>query len=100
HDREPLRRAAGRHRAVLGADMADERIFDHYGEVAGHLELVAAADRDPLNPRESRLADLAQAVMHVLEGAEPLPVLARLPDELGAPRLQVGADAEGAAGAR
>ena len=64
-----------------------------------HLELVAAADGDPVDARERRLADLAQPVVHVLEGAEPLPVLLRVAEQVGAPRLQVGADAEGAAGA-
>src|SRR4029077_17586550 len=44
-------------------------------------------------------ADLAQPVVHVFERPEPLPVLAGLADELLAPCLQVGADAERTAGA-
>ena len=76
HDRQPLRRATRRHRAVLGPDVADERVVGHHREVARHLQLVAAADRDALHARDRRLADLAQPVVHVLERAEPLPVLA------------------------
>ena len=59
-DRQPLRRAAGRHRAVLGPDVADERVVDHHREVARHLQLVAAADADAVDARDRRLADLAQ----------------------------------------
>ena len=100
HDREPLRRAAGGHRAVLEADVTDERVVDHHGQVARHLQLVAAADRDPVHAGERRLADLAQAVVHVLERAEPLPVLLRVAEQVLAPRAQVGADAERAPVAR
>ena len=82
---------------MLRPDVADERVVDHHREIAGHLQLVAAADRDALNPRDRRLADLAQPVVHVLERAEPLPVEARVVEQLGAPALQVGADAERAA---
>ena len=85
---------------MLGPDVADEGVVDHHGEVARHLELVAAADADAVDARERRLADLAQAVVRVLEGAEPLPVLAGLAEVVLAPRLEVGADAERAAGAR
>ena len=67
-------------------------------EVARHLQLVAAADRDPVHARDRRLADLAQPVVHVLERAEPLPVLARVAEQVLAPGAQVGADAERAAG--
>ena len=74
--------------------MADERIVDHDREVACHLELVAAAHADPVDARQGRLADLAKAVVGVLEGAEPLPVLAGLPQVVLRPGLQVGADAE------
>jgi hypothetical protein len=77
----------------------DERVVDHHRQVARHLQLVAAADAIPLTARR-RLADLAQPVVHVLEGAEPLPVLARVVEQVGAPRLQVGADAERAARCR
>ena len=80
--------------------MADEGVVDHHREVARHLQLVAAADRDPVHARDGRLADLAQPVVHVLEGAEPLPVLLRVPEQVLAPGAQVGADAERAAGAR
>jgi hypothetical protein len=61
--------------------VADERVVDHHGEIAAHLQLVAAADRDPVHARDRRLADLAQPVVHVLEGAEPLPVLLRVPEQ-------------------
>src|SRR5439155_20670394 len=64
-----------------------------------HLELAAPADRDPVDARDRRLPDLAQAVVRVLERAEPLPVLDGSADELGAPRLEIGADAERAPGA-
>ncbi len=93
------RGAPGRHGAVLWPDVANERIIDHDREVTGHLELVAAADTDPVDPREGWLADLPEPVVRVLEGAEPLPVLARLPEVVLRPRLQVGADAERAPGA-
>ena len=76
HELEPLRRASRRHRPVLEADVPDEGGVDHHGEVARHLQLVAAADRDPVDARDRRLADLAQPVVRVLERAEPLPVLA------------------------
>ncbi len=76
--------------------MADERVVDDHRQVARHLELVAAADGDPVDPRDRRLADLAQPVVHVLEGAEPLPVLLRLADERLLPGAEVGPDAEGA----
>src|SRR5262249_7246232 len=66
-------------------------------EVACHLQLVAAADSYPLDPRDGRLPDLAQTIVHVLERAEPFPIFARVADELRAPRLEVRADAEGAA---
>ena len=98
--RQPLRRAARGHRAVLRADVPDERVVHHHGEVARHLQLVAAADADPVDARERRLADLAQPVVRILERAEPLPVLVRLPKVLLGPRAQVGADAERAARAR
>jgi hypothetical protein len=58
HDRQPLGRAARRNRAVLDSDMADERVVGHHGEVTGHLQLVAASDRDSLHPRERWLTDL------------------------------------------
>jgi hypothetical protein len=79
---------------VLEADVADERVLHHHREVARHLQLVAASDRDPVDPGDRRLADLAQAVVHVLEGAEPLPVLARLPQVLVGPGAEIGADTE------
>src|SRR5205085_5726914 len=50
--------------------------------------------------RKRRLADLPQPVVHVLEGPEPLPVLAGIADELLAPGLEVCTDAEGAARSR
>ena len=86
------------HGAVLETDVADERRVDHHREVARHLQLVPAADRDPVDARDRRLADLAQPIVHVLERAEPLPVLARVAEQLLVPRAQVGADAERAAG--
>ena len=79
--------------------MPDERGVDDDREVARHLQLVAAADRDPVDARDRRLADLAQSVVHVLERAEPLPVLARVPEVVLVPRAEVGADAERPAGA-
>jgi hypothetical protein len=85
---------------VLEPDVPDERVVDHHREVARHLQLVAAADRDPVDPRDRRLPELAHPVVHVLERPEPLPVLLRPPDERVLPRAQVGADAEGAALAR
>ena len=80
--------------------MADVGVVDHHREVAGHLELVAAADADAVDARERRLADPAQPVVGVLEGAEPLPVALRVAEVLRRPLLEVGADAEGASGAR
>ena len=77
--------------------MPDERVVDDHREVARHLQLVAAAHGDPVDPGDRRLAELAQPVVHVLEGAEPLPVLLRLADERLVPGAQVGADAERAA---
>ena len=100
HHRQPLRGSAGGHRAVLETDVADVGVVDHHREVAGHLELVAAADADAVDARERRLADPAQPVVSVLEGAEPLPVALRVPEILRRPLLEVGADAEGAPGAR
>ena len=78
--------------------MADERRVDHDREVAGHLQLVAAADCDPVDPCDRGLADLAQPVVHVLERAEPLPVLARVAEKRLVPRAKVGSDAERTAG--
>jgi hypothetical protein len=66
----------------------------HHGQVAGHLELVATADRNPVDARDRRLADLAQPVVGVLERAEPLPVLGRLVEVVLGPGAEVGADAE------
>ena len=80
---------------MLQPDVPDERRVDHHGEVARHLQLVAAADGDPVDPRDRRLADLAQPVVHVLEGAEPLPVLARVSEQVLVPRAQIRADTEG-----
>ncbi len=77
HELEPLRRAACRNRAVLESDVANEGGVDHHREVAGHLQLVASSDRDAVDTRDRRLADLSQSVVRVLEGPEPLPVLAR-----------------------
>src|SRR4029077_11751377 len=77
-DREPLRRAACGHRAVLEADVPDERVVDHHRQVTGHLQLVAAADRDAVDARNRRLTDLAQLVLRILESPEPLPVLLRI----------------------
>jgi hypothetical protein len=98
HDRQPLRRAAGRNGPVLGPDVTDEGAFRHDSEVAGHLELVATADANAVDPRDRRLAHLPQAVVRVLERSEPLPVLTGLAEVVLAPRLEVGADAEGPAG--
>src|SRR3954447_9984245 len=78
HDRQPLGRPSCRHRPVLGPDVPDERVVDHHREVAGHLQLVPASDRDPVDARDRRLSDLPEPVVRVLEGAEPLPVLRRL----------------------
>ena len=97
-DRQPLRRSARRHRPVLRADVADERVVDDHRKVARHLQLVPAADGDAVDTRDGRLPDLAQPVVHVLEGPEPLPVLARVPEVVVGPRAQIGADTEGAAG--
>src|SRR4029079_15917494 len=91
--------SAGGNGPVLGTDMSDEGVVDDHGEVARHLQLVAAADADAVDADERRLADLPQAVVHVLEGTEPLPVLAGLAEVVLAPRLEVGADAKRAAGA-
>ena len=99
HELEPLRGASRRHRSVLEADVPDEGGVDHHREIARHLQLVAAADRDAVDARDRRLADLAQPVVRVLEGAEPLPVLAGVSEQILAPGAQVGADAERAAGA-
>src|SRR4029078_12697712 len=94
HDGEPLSRSAGGNGPVLGTDMSDEGVVDDHGEVARHLQLVAAADADAVDAGERRLADLPQAVVHVLEGTEPLPVLAGLAEVVLAPRLEVGAAAK------
>src|SRR3712207_7101312 len=55
---------------------------------------------DAVDPGQRRLADLPEAVVHVLERAEPFPVLARLVEELLSPRPEVRPDAERAARAR
>jgi hypothetical protein len=73
---------------VLRPDVPDERVVDHHREVARHLQLVPAADRDPVDPRDRRLADLAQPVVRVLERAEPLPVLVRLVEVVLGPGLR------------
>ena len=75
-------------------DVPDEGVVDHDREVARHLQLVAAADGDPVHAGDGRLADLPQPVVHVHERAEPLPVLLRVAEQILAPRAQVGADAE------
>src|SRR5262249_52459058 len=80
HDRQPLRGAPPRNRSVLRPDVTDERVVHHDREVARHLQLVAAADADPVDPRDRRLADLPETVVRILERAEPLPVLGRLAD--------------------
>src|SRR6266511_1509666 len=77
HDRQPLGRPAGRNRPVLRPDVADECVVDHHRQVARHLQLVAAADRDPVDAGEGRLVEVV----------------------LG-PRAEVGADAECPAGPR
>ena len=77
--------------------MSDEGVVHHDREVARHLQLVAAADGDPVHAGESRLADLPQPVVHVHERAEPLPVLLRVAEQILAPGTQVGTDAEGPA---
>src|SRR4029077_8094584 len=99
-DWQPLRRASGGHGTVLCPNVADECVVDHNGEIARHLQLVAAADGDALNTCDRGLADLAQTIVHVLERADPLPVQARIVEELGAPGLQVGADTKRASLAR
>ena len=83
---------------MLGPDVADEGLVDHDGEVAGHLQLVAAADADAVDPRQRGLSDLPEPIVRVLEGAEPLPVLVRLSEVVVAPGLEVGSHAEGPAG--
>src|SRR5207247_11013450 len=80
--------------SVRRSDVANEGIVDHDRQIAGHLELVAAADADPVDARERRLAHLAQAVVSVLESPEPLPVLAGVAEVILAPGLEVGADGE------
>src|SRR5215217_1889257 len=96
HYRQPLSRTPRGHRAVLRPHVPDEGVVDHDREVAGHLQLVAAADRDSVDARDRRLPDLAQPVVRVLEGAEPFPVLGRLVEVVLRPRAEIGADAEGA----
>ncbi len=85
---------------MLRPDVADECVVDYHRQVARHLQLVAAADRDPVDAGERRLADLTQPVVRVLEGPEPLPVLGRLVEVVLGPRAEVGADAECPAGPR
>ena len=80
--------------------MADERRVDHDRQVAGHLKLVPAADRYPVDPRDGRLADLADAVVSVLERSEPLPVLVRPAEVVLVPGAKIRADAERAPGPR
>ena len=100
HQLEPLRGAPGRDTAVLETDVADVGVVDDHREVAGHLQLVPAADRHAVDAGDGRLADLSQPVVHVLEGAEPLPVAGRVAQVVVAPGAQVGADAECAPRAR
>src|SRR5439155_442498 len=63
-----------------------------------HLQLVAAPDRDPVDPRDRRLPDLAQPVVGILERSEPLPVLSRFVEVVLRPGAEVRAHTEGAAG--
>src|SRR5207247_10766142 len=79
--------------------MPDVRVLDDHREIACHLQLVPAADADPVDARDRRLADLEQRVVYTLERAEPLPVLLRVTEELLAPRAQIGPDAERPPGA-
>jgi hypothetical protein len=75
--------------------MADVRVVGHDREVAGHLELIAAAHAGAVDARDGRLADVAQPIVHLDEGAHPAPVLAAG----GAHRrllVEIGASAEGA----
>src|SRR5205085_9292252 len=75
-------------------DVPDECVVHHHGEVARHLQLVATPDTDAVDPSDRRLADLAQSVVHVLEGAEPLPVLARIAEVAVSPLAEIGPYAE------
>src|SRR6266542_2592058 len=79
---------------MLEPDVADERAVDYHGEIAGHLQLIAAADADAVDARDRRLADLAQPIVDVLERAEPLPVLLGVAEQILAPGAEIGADAE------
>jgi hypothetical protein len=60
---------------VLGPDVPDVGIVDDDRQVARHLQLVASADADPVDPGNRGLADVPQPIVHLDEGAHPAPVL-------------------------
>ena len=92
---QELRRTGQRHAAVAGADVTDVDIVGGHRQIAAQVELVAAADDDPVEPRHRRFAQVAQALVDFDELAHPLPVVARPFEELLLV-VQVGAGAEGA----
>ena len=75
--------------------MADVGIVHDHRQVAAHLQLVAPADAGSVDACDGRLADVAQPVMHLDEGAHPAPVLAAGGAHLGL-LVEIGTGAEGA----
>ena len=93
--RQPLGGAAGRHAAARRADVAEDDVVRGHGQVAGQVELVAAADGHPVEPRHDRLGAGPDGVDGGDEVAHPGPVVVGALEE-GGLLGEVGAGAEGA----
>ena len=76
--REEVGGAADRRRAVLGARLAEAGQVLRDGEVAGHADLLAAADAHSVDAADHRLVAGEDAAHHVVEEAEVLPVFLRI----------------------
>ena len=94
-ERQEVGRAADRRRAVLGAGLAEARQVLRHGEVAGHADLLPAADAHAVDAADHRLVAGEDRRHHVVEQAHVLPVLLRVPGVVLGVLLGVAAGAEG-----
>ena len=93
--RQPLRGAAGRHAAARRADVAEDDVVRGDRQVAGQVQLVAAADGHAVEAGNDRLGASPDGIDGRDEVAHPGPVVVG-PLEEGGLLGEVGAGREGA----
>src|SRR5216683_3231344 len=79
--RQPLSRARSRNAAPHRSDVADDDVVRSNREIAGQVELVAAAHNQAVETCDRGLTDIAQTVLRLDERPHPLPVVARFAHE-------------------